>query len=128
MTADEQHWIMGLIARMEAEGRLEALRENRDHFHLFAFAQGRRPDERLIAEALGDVRPVRLAQARSAPVRKARSVVKGRATARPAAARRRAHPRPAEDRRPQARAASISWGATPRPRSPVTVPGGCPRP
>ena len=44
MTADEQHAIMGLIARMEAEGRLEALRENRDHFHLFAFAQGRRPD------------------------------------------------------------------------------------
>jgi hypothetical protein len=92
MTADEQHWIMGLIARMEAEGRLEALRENRDHFHLFAFAQGRRPDERLIAEALGDVRPVRLAQGRSAAVRKAGSVVKGRTAARPAAARRRAAP------------------------------------
>jgi uncharacterized protein DUF5715 len=85
MTADEQHAIMGLIARMEAEGRLEALRENRDHFHLFAFAQGRRPDEHLIAEALSDVRPVRLAKAR-APVRKARNVVKGPATARPAAA------------------------------------------
>jgi len=90
MTADEQHAIMGLIARLESEGRLEALRENRDHFHLFAFAQGRRPDERLIAEALSDVRPVRVAQARSAPVRKARSTVK----ARPAAARKGAAPRP----------------------------------
>jgi len=95
MTADEQHAIMGLIARLEAEGRLEALRENRDHFHLFAFARGRRPDERLIAEALSDVRPVRLAQARRAPVRKARSVVKGRTSARPAAARKNAAPKPA---------------------------------
>ena len=94
MTADEQHAIMGLIARLESEGRLEALRENRDHFHLFAFAQGRRPDERLIAEALGDVRPVRAAQARSAPVRKARTAAKGRTTARPAAARKRVPPTP----------------------------------
>jgi hypothetical protein len=91
MTADEQHWIMGLIARLESEGRIEALRENRDHFHLFAFAQGRRPDERLIAEALDDVRPVRLTAARVA-VRPARSVVQGRRAARPAAARRRAAP------------------------------------
>lgn len=89
MTADEQHAIMGVIARMEAEGRLEALRENRDHYHLFAFAEGRRPDERLIAEALGDVRPVRLARAESPTVRKARTVVKARSAARPAAARKR---------------------------------------
>lgn len=89
MTADEQHAIMGLIARLEAEGRLEALRENRDHFHLFAFARGQRPDERMIAEALGDVRPVRVAQVRGTPVRKARSAVKGRTTARPAATRKR---------------------------------------
>ena len=109
---------MGLIARMEAEGRLEALRENRDHFHLFAFAQGRRPDERLIAEALGDVRPVRLAQARSAPVRKARSAVKGRAAARPAAARRRAAPAPKKTavRKPAPRTgAEAADGASARP-------------
>jgi uncharacterized protein DUF5715 len=98
MTADEQHAIMGLIARLEAEGKLEALRENRDHYHLFAFAQGRRPDERLIAEALDDVRPVRLAQAGRAPVRKARSVVKGRTAARPAAARKSAAPKTAVPR------------------------------
>lgn len=93
MTADEQHAIMGLIAGMEAEGRLEALRENRDHFHLFAFAQGRRPPERLIAEALGDVRPARVAQARSITVKKARTAVKGRTTARPAARKATASPR-----------------------------------
>jgi len=113
MTADEQHALMGLIARMEAEGRLEALRENRDHFHLFAFAQGRRPDERLIAEALSDVRPVRVAQARSAPVRKARSAVKGRTTARPAAARK---------------GAARKTTASPRRRRAVSAPGARPRP
>lgn len=88
MTADEQHWIMDLIARMESEGRLEALRENRDHFHLFAFAHGRRPSERLIAEALSDVRPVRLTQAPRPSVRKARSPVKRPAATRPAARRK----------------------------------------
>ena len=88
MTADEQHWIMDLIARMEGEGRLEALRENRDHFHLFAFASGRRPSERLIAEALGDVRPVRLARSETAPVVKARSTVKSRSAARKASVRK----------------------------------------
>jgi hypothetical protein len=92
MTAAEQAWIMDLIARLESDGRLEALRENRDHFHLFAFARGRRPAERLIAEALSDVRPVRMAQAASTPVRKARSTIKGR-TARPAAARKTVAPR-----------------------------------
>lgn len=88
MTADEQHVIMDLIARMEGEGRLEALRENRDHFHLFAFARGRRPSERLIAEALGDVRPVRLARAESAPIVKARTTVKSRPAARKASVRK----------------------------------------
>ena len=90
MTADEQHMIMDLIARMEGEGRLEALRENRDHFHLFAFARGRRPSERLIAEALGDVRPVRLARAETAPVRQASTTVKARSSARKASVRRKA--------------------------------------
>lgn len=52
MSADEQNFLMNLIARFEAAGRLEALRENRDHFHVFAFAGGRPPDESRIALAL----------------------------------------------------------------------------
>jgi hypothetical protein len=72
---------------MESEGRLEALRENRDHYHLFAFAGGRRPPEKLIAEALGDVRPVRLAARTRATVKKARTSSR-RATARKASARK----------------------------------------
>ncbi len=47
------------IARLRDEGRVEALRENRDHFHVFAFVDGRRPGEGLIAESLGHSAAVR---------------------------------------------------------------------
>ena len=46
---------MGEIARIESEGRLEALRENRDHIHVFAFAGGRPPDESMIAKSMGQM-------------------------------------------------------------------------
>jgi hypothetical protein len=52
MTAAEQDYLMEVIARMKAAGRVEALRENRDHIHVFAFADGARPDEKLIAGAI----------------------------------------------------------------------------
>ncbi len=53
MTAGEQEHVMADIARLRDAGRVEALRENRDHFHVFAFVDGRRPGEDLIAESLG---------------------------------------------------------------------------
>ena len=53
MTAEEQEHVMADVARLRDEGRVEALRENRDHFHVFAFVDGRRPAEELIAESLG---------------------------------------------------------------------------
>jgi len=53
MTAEEQQHVMSDIARLRDEGRVEALRENRDHFHVFAFVDGRRPGEDLIAGSLG---------------------------------------------------------------------------
>jgi hypothetical protein len=53
MTAEEQEHVMADIARLRDEGRVESLRENRDHFHIFAFVDGRRPGEELIAESLG---------------------------------------------------------------------------
>ncbi|HZG51859.1 MAG TPA: DUF5715 family protein [Pyrinomonadaceae bacterium] len=54
MTADEQAHVMADLARMQDEGRIEALRENRDHFHVFAFIDGKRPGEGLIRESLGE--------------------------------------------------------------------------
>jgi len=53
MTAEEQEHVMADIARLRDAGRVESLRENRDHFHIFAFVDGRRPGEDLIADSLG---------------------------------------------------------------------------
>ena len=53
MTAEEQSHVMNDLARLEDEGRIEVLRENRDHYHVFAFVDGARPDETLISESLG---------------------------------------------------------------------------
>lgn len=52
MNAAEQTFIMSELARLQDEGRIEVLRENRDHYHVFAFADGRRPDEDLIKQML----------------------------------------------------------------------------
>ena len=52
MTAGEQQHVMDDLARLEDEGRIEVLRENRDHFHVFAFVDGTRPGEELIRKSL----------------------------------------------------------------------------
>lgn len=52
MSAAEQTFIMSELGRLSEEGRIEVLRENRDHYHVFAFADGRRPDEDLIKQTL----------------------------------------------------------------------------
>jgi hypothetical protein len=52
MNAAEQQFLIDEIARLEREGRLEALRENRNHIHVFAFADAKPPEERLIQESV----------------------------------------------------------------------------
>ena len=61
MTGPEQDSLMDMVAQDERAGLVESLRENRDHIHIFAFADGRRPPETLVAEALGVVRRPRTA-------------------------------------------------------------------
>ena len=61
MTGPEQDALMDMVAQDERAGLVESLRENRDHIHIFAFADGRRPPETLVAEALGVVRRPRTA-------------------------------------------------------------------
>jgi hypothetical protein len=53
MTAEEQQHVMAELARLKDEALIEVLRENRDHFHVFAFIDGTRPDEKLIRQSLG---------------------------------------------------------------------------
>jgi hypothetical protein len=56
MSADEQDFVMQYLARLKDEGRIEVLRENRNHFHVFAFVDGQRPDESFINQSLGKTR------------------------------------------------------------------------
>lgn len=53
MTAEEQAHVMDHLARLKDAGRIEVLRENRDHYHVFAFVDGERPNEALIGASLG---------------------------------------------------------------------------
>ena len=53
MSGAEQDYLMQEIARMKTAGRVEALREQRDHIHVFAFADGMRPDDASISQEIG---------------------------------------------------------------------------
>ncbi|HLL15425.1 MAG TPA: DUF5715 family protein [Pyrinomonadaceae bacterium] len=74
MNAAEQTFIMSELARLRDDGRIEALRENRDHYHVFAFAEGQRPAEALIRQTLDRGAAAR----RPSPARKEESREKGR--------------------------------------------------
>jgi hypothetical protein len=66
MTAEEQAYVMDYLAGLEDAGRIEVLRENRDHYHVFAFIDGAKPSEALISESLGRTAPVKISKAAAA--------------------------------------------------------------
>lgn len=98
LAKDEQTVLMALVAAEERAGLVEALRERRNHIHIFAFAHGRRPPEALVAEAMGIVRGTRtvsrtpsgsIAPARaSSGAGRAKAAAGGKAAPRQPAARR----------------------------------------
>ena len=55
MDAEEQTFLMGFIADLETAGRVEALKETRDHIHVFVFSNGKPPKEQYIADSLETV-------------------------------------------------------------------------
>jgi hypothetical protein len=55
MDADEQTFLMNEIAKLKQGGKVEALRETRDHFHVFAFADGQPPPENLVADSMAEL-------------------------------------------------------------------------
>ncbi|HEY8186138.1 MAG TPA: DUF5715 family protein [Pyrinomonadaceae bacterium] len=63
MTAAEQAHVMAQLAQLKDAGRIEVLRENRDHYHVFAFIDGLRPNESLINASLGDTRAPQIQKA-----------------------------------------------------------------
>jgi hypothetical protein len=63
MAPDEQNFVMDLVAKLEDEQKVEALRENRGHIHIYAFAEGRRPPEARVDVARGFVDAARAERA-----------------------------------------------------------------
>jgi len=88
MSKAEQEHLMAVIGSLEEQGRVEALRENLNHIHVFAFADGQRPEESLIQASLRQVdaelpaRPAPRAAPRKA---KARATTRSKAAAAPTA-------------------------------------------
>ena len=56
MNAEEQEYLMSAIVRLKDAGQVEALRESRDNIHVYVFADGKRPDEKLVARMIAEAR------------------------------------------------------------------------
>jgi hypothetical protein len=54
MAPDEQNFLMEEVARLKGGGRVEAVRERRNHFHIYVLADGP-PPEALIASFFDEV-------------------------------------------------------------------------
>jgi hypothetical protein len=52
MTVAEQNFVMAYLARLKREGRIEVIRERNANYHVFAFLNGTRPSDDLIAASL----------------------------------------------------------------------------
>lgn len=89
MTAAEQKHVMDHLAKLKNDGRIEVLRENRDHYHVFAFVDGVRPSEDFINEVLGKAAPAPVAKQSAPAARTQKAVLKKPATKRIQKNRRR---------------------------------------
>ncbi|HEU4765713.1 MAG TPA: DUF5715 family protein [Pyrinomonadaceae bacterium] len=56
LTATEQSFVMGELARIKREGRIEVIRERNANYHVFAFIDGSRPNDDLITASLKEAR------------------------------------------------------------------------
>jgi Family of unknown function (DUF5715) len=52
MSGAEQNFLMTELARLKSQGRIEVLRERNANFHIFAFIDGKRPNDELITASL----------------------------------------------------------------------------
>jgi hypothetical protein len=56
MSAGEQAFVMEELARLKRDGRIEVIRERNANYHVFAFMNGARPSDDLIAASLEEAR------------------------------------------------------------------------
>ena len=66
MGAAEQNFVMAELARLKNEGRIEVIRERNANYHVFAFLNGTRPNDELIAASLDEAQ-ASVEQAHHAP-------------------------------------------------------------
>jgi Family of unknown function (DUF5715) len=79
MAPDEQNFVMDLVAKLEDQQKVEALREKRGHIHIYAFAEGTRPPEPKVDAARGFVDAARAERAEeSRAYKKARAAKKAK--------------------------------------------------
>src|SRR6185503_10296845 len=52
MSVAEQNFVMSELARIKNQGRIEVIRERNANFHVFAFLNGSRPSDDLVAASL----------------------------------------------------------------------------
>lgn len=57
MSGAEQAFVMAELARLKTAGRIEAIRERNANYHVFAFLNGTRPGDDLIASKLEEAMP-----------------------------------------------------------------------
>ena len=57
MSGAEQTFVMAELARLKNQGRIEAIRERNANYHVFAFMDGTRPSDDLIASKLDEAMP-----------------------------------------------------------------------
>ena len=67
---------MDHLSKLKDAARIEVLRENRDHYHVFAFVDGNRPNERLIAASRSGNASAPVAKAAAKPVAKPKATKK----------------------------------------------------
>lgn len=87
MSGAEQTFVMNELARLKREGRIEVIRERNANYHVFAFIDGTRPNDQLIAASLEEARGGPVQQAHHAP-KKAAHVKSRKASKRSVKARK----------------------------------------
>ncbi len=71
MSCTEQSFVMAELARLKREGRIEVIRERNANYHVFAFLNGARPSDDLIAASLEEARGPQQEAHHAAPAKKA---------------------------------------------------------
>jgi hypothetical protein len=92
MSGPEQSFVMNELARLKREGRIEVIRERNANYHVFAFIDGTRPNDELIAASLEEARGGPVQQAHHAP-KKASNARSRKASKRSIKARKTQRPR-----------------------------------